>query len=321
MSYLQNPLDDVFDAFSRSEAGQKYWRDKLAEEARVEQERQTRERLYAELFKFGGEGTAAHHSDVIQGQHRDCFLMAALAALVQQHPNPDEWLGKMITVNGDGSYTVKFYEMTQAALPYNPLTGGPTPAVYTAKDVTVRDVLPKSAYSDEEGERWPAVIEKAYAQEYGGPGNQPFDNRDRLGEAMERMTGIPSQTHDPGTMTLQQLDGYMKSNHAVTVQTFDKVETGLPHERAADHPLYQPGGLTQLYPEGPSPTWGVGGPQYEHNNMLRPWHEYYVHGVDADSKTVVLHNVWDNGREEIKMPMDQFQGAFQAVRVNPIYQR
>jgi hypothetical protein len=45
--------------------------------------------------------------------------------------------------------------------------------------------LHAAARSDDGEEKWPAIIEKAYADAYGGQGGDPFAKRDNLREAME----------------------------------------------------------------------------------------------------------------------------------------
>ncbi|HET8645240.1 MAG TPA: hypothetical protein VFO85_07110, partial [Vicinamibacteria bacterium] len=100
------------------------------------------------LFVNGdGEPTAIHPSDVVQGQHYDCFLMGAMAVIAQQHPDPDRWMRDLIEVNPDGSYTVTLHEWIMS----NPITG--EPAGFRLVTEVVRDTLPLSASSDDD-EKW-----------------------------------------------------------------------------------------------------------------------------------------------------------------------
>ena len=300
-------LKNLFDEWSRSDEGQAYWAEKTEWQSRP-------------LYQKGeGEANAVDASDLVQGQHADCFLMAATAALAQQHPRPDDWIRNVIKDNGDGTYTVTFYDLKSVAF-VHPLTGQLVPAEYTPRTVTVQGELHAAARSDDGEEKWPGIIEKAYADAYGGQDRDPFAKRDNLGEAMERLTGMPSTNIDPTRLSIDQLDKYMSDHYAVTVRAFDKPVTGLPHEVPTTHPAYGPGGLTPFNPD-PAPPPLVGGPHYTSNEQLRPWHEYYVHKVDREAGVVVLNNVWDNGREDIKIPFDQFQTAFESVKVNPIYAR
>ena len=299
---LKNP----FDEWSKSEEGQAYWAEKT-------------EWLERPLYEKGeGEAHAADPSDLVQGQHVDCFLMAATAAVVQQHPHPDDWMKNVIKDNGDGSYTVTFWDLKSYAMP-NPMTGEMMPAQYTPREVTVSGELHAAARSDDGGEKWPAIIEKAYADAYGGTGKDPFTTRDHLGDAMEHLTGLPTTRVDPTTLTIDQLDRYISDHYAITVQAFDKPLTGLPHEPAAANPNYAPGGLSDFNPQPAPPL--LGGPHYNANDELKPWHEYYVHKVDKEAGLVVINNVWDNGREDIRIPFDQFKTSFETVKVNPVYVR
>jgi hypothetical protein len=274
------------------------------------------DRKFALARKGEGERTAVHHSDVIQNQHGDCFLMAAMAAVVQQHPAPDRWLEKVIKDNGDGSYTVTFQE--RVGLPFDPETLRPTEPRFASRVVTVTDLLPGGATSDDKGEKWPAVLEAAYAKAYGGDGPKPFENRDRLGDAMEQLTGVPSTMIDASAVTIDQLEKYLAGHHAVTVLTFPRPTSGLPHEVSGSHPLYESGGLA---PTNADSTPATTKPVHEENSELKPLHEYYVNRVDRAAGTVIVHNVWDEGREDIAIPIADFQTAMQSVRVNPIYPR
>lgn len=300
------PLKHLFDTFSKSDEGQAFWEQHAAREAdRADWDAR-------KLYERGeGEATDVHPSDLVQGQHTDCFLVTAMAAIVQQHPDPDRWIKEVIKDNGDGSYTVTFYEH-RPGLPYDPMTGAPRPAEYVKVPVTVRMGLDDGATSDDGGEKWPAVVEKAYAQAYGGEGDKPFDKRDNLGEAMERLTGMPSATHDPKTVSIEKLDGYLREHHALKVSTY----TGLPGFGVA-HPAYAPNGIAPFPPPPAQPPFE----SQPKNHQLKQWHEYYVHKVDRESGTVILHNVHNDGREDIKMSYSQFQSAFETVRVNPIYSR
>jgi hypothetical protein len=255
-------------------------------------------------------------SDVVQNGHADCFLMAGMAALVQQHPNAREWMERVIKDNKDGSYTVTFWELKTAAH-LDPFTFQMVPAEYAPREVTVAGELANAAHSDDGGEKWPAIIESAYAQAYGGPGEKPFAQRDNLGDSMERLTGIPSKTLDSTQLSIDQLDRYMADKYAITVQTLDKPIS--PLQEANTHPAYVPGGLSESNPRPPTPM--LDDSHQKHNEQLRPWHEYYVRGVDKESNTVIVNNVWDQGREDIRIPFDQFKTAFEAVKVNPVYAR
>jgi hypothetical protein len=95
------------------------------------------------------------YSDVNQGYLGDCYFLASLAEVALKNPSA---ITSMFTVNGDGTYSVKFYNNGQAHY------------------VTVDSYLPADAsghfiyanlggtYTNSGNELWVALAEKAYAQ-------------------------------------------------------------------------------------------------------------------------------------------------------------
>lgn len=103
----------------------------------------------------------ANYTDINQGNLRDCYLLTSLAETALKSPAA---ISDMFVVNGDGTYTVKIYNNSQAAY------------------VTVDSYLPVDAagrlayagvgkaYNDTGNELWVSLVEKAYVQinEMGG---------------------------------------------------------------------------------------------------------------------------------------------------------
>lgn len=97
----------------------------------------------------------AAYSDIKQGYLGDCYFMASLAETALKNPS---LINSMFMVNGDGTYTVKFYNAGQAAY------------------VTVDSYLPTNSagqliyanigayYANAGNELWTALAEKAYVQ-------------------------------------------------------------------------------------------------------------------------------------------------------------
>jgi hypothetical protein len=97
----------------------------------------------------------AAYTDIRQGQVGDCYFMASLAEAALRNPSV---ITNMFVVNGDGTYTVKFYNYGQAEY------------------VTVDSYLPTNTsgnlfyagrgqnYANASNELWTALAEKAYAQ-------------------------------------------------------------------------------------------------------------------------------------------------------------
>lgn len=89
--------------------------------------------------------------DVKQGQVGDCYLFAALVAIVKTNPQD---IVDMIQDNKDGTYTVTFKGI----------------GVFSSSTQTVSATLPKGKHGYVAGRRaiWPLIIEAAYAKEKGG---------------------------------------------------------------------------------------------------------------------------------------------------------
>lgn len=264
------------------------------------------------VVKGAGDATGVAGNDPIQGQHFDCFLVTALAAVAGSHPDPDRWLRNAVQANADGTFTVTFYEWTMG----DPLHGDPPG--YHAKPVTITPEFSRPAQSNDEDEMWPAVLEKAYSQAFPDASDPEAAARDSYGFgagspalAMSRLTGLPSQQLEMDHMSIQDFADYRSKGFAVTATSHHDVVAN-PLSVPANHPSYQPGGLLQ-----PSSS---GGPQthYAYNESLKQWHVYEVSSVNVAEGTVTLHNVWDPQREEIKMAYDDFQDAFSRVDANPV---
>lgn len=243
-------------------------------------------RLYV---KGARETSAVHPNDVNQGSHNDCFLVAAMAAIAQQHPEPDRWARDLIKDNGDGTNTVTFYERQ-------------ADGTYKAKPVTVRSELSVGhARPDDPGETWPALIEKAYAKAYGERGVYPFQFKSEggvSGVALEQLTGKPSQYLGAMDVSIEALADYQAKGYAITLPThWDQTNDVDPLQVPNWHPAY----ASNVYGE-----------------QLTQWHVYYLHKVDLDTGTVTIHNPNSLPRKDIQIPYDQFQLAFRGIQMNPV---
>jgi hypothetical protein len=228
-----------------------------------------------------GDRTMVAPSDVDQGARNDCFLMAAMASIAHQHPDPDAWLRSLVKANPDGSYTVVFRD---------------------GKNVTVNPTFGRGhAVSDDPNEMWPALIEKAYGQAYG-------DNRKAeqhalaqggiTGVAMEKLTGHPSQYIPPDKLTWDALAAYQAQGQAITVATYHDPTQGRDKRGVANnHPAYK----SNLYGE-----------------KLNQWHMYYVDRIDPATGAVVVHNPDSRPRKDIAIPFAEFQHVFKMVHLNKV---
>jgi hypothetical protein len=97
--------------------------------------------------------------DVMQGALGDCYLLSAMSAVAQSHP---ELLKKAITTNRDGSYTVTFFEKSDPSKPAKPVK------VTIDGSFAMKDGEFEYAAARDPKERWPQIFEKAYAAWKGG---------------------------------------------------------------------------------------------------------------------------------------------------------
>lgn len=228
------------------------------------------------------ESTSVHPSDVDQGGRNDCFLMAAMASVTHQHPNPDAWLKELIKDNGDGTFTVTFKDGT-----------------------VVKNLRPAfgngAAVSDDPSEIWPALIEKAYGKAYGDKAAEEMwalSHGGVAGVAMEKLTGRPSVYHEPGKLTIEVLAAIHQQGQAITASSLLDPTQGVdPLQITNHHPAYK---------------------STQYGEALTQWHVYYVDRVDTDTNSVVLHNPDSTPRTDITIPFEEFQQVFRGVTTNPV---
>ena len=108
-------------------------------------------------------------ADIAQGGVKDCFLFAAMAAIVHTHPDQ---IQHMIKDHRNGTYTVAFKG---------------TGTIFSDKQDVNLEFDPKK-HGTVTGTKalWPLIIEKAYGQESGGL--DKIDNGGNSGEAVETLT-------------------------------------------------------------------------------------------------------------------------------------
>lgn len=232
--------------------------------------------------KGNGESRAVDASDVDQGGRNDCFLMAAMASIVHQHPNPDAWLKEIVKDNGDGTFNVTFKDGTEVKNLRPTFAGG-------------------AAVSDDPKEMWPALIEKAYGRAYGDRTKEEqfaLSQGGVAGVAMEKLTGQPSVYHDPAKLTIEVMAALQTQGQAITASThLDPTQGVDPLQITNHHPAYK------------STTYG---------EALTQWHVYYVDRVDTATGTVVMHNPDSTPRKDITIPFEEFQQVFRGVTTNAV---
>ena len=160
------------------------------------------------LFRSpGGEGSI-HANDIDQWRLGDCYLVSALASLASADP---DLIRDAVVDNGDGTYTVTLHEWVDGEL--------------VPVEMTVTNEMPITEYHNDEtdtwepiegytageadGELWPRIYEKAYALML-GDGDLVAGYSEIIGgdgaDALEILTGVPSETTGTGRLTIEELD-------------------------------------------------------------------------------------------------------------------
>jgi hypothetical protein len=120
---------------------------------------------------------------------RDCYLIAALAAIVQSDP---QRIVNMIKENHDGTYTVTLRGM----------------GFLSAAKQTITADFPVKHHAHVAGRKalWPLIIEKAYAQQKGGLAGLE-SGTGRAGKAVQELTDLGRHTFNPRDKPLDYIMG------------------------------------------------------------------------------------------------------------------
>jgi hypothetical protein len=221
-------------------------------------------------------GAPVHPNDVAQGALGDCWFMASVMAIAQQHP---ELIEQMIRRNANGSYTVTFrdddgdpIEITVSDdLPVNP-DGDPI----FAHEPTEGDM------SGDAREVWPMILEKAFALY---KGNYDDIESDWPETALDPLTGIDTEVHDTEDVSLSELADVHESGGAALVSSHDEEDT----------PLYEDGTLVTNHVYNVSDVDEEAGTV----TLQNPW------GYDFDPITISYDEFRENfGRVDINALVD-----------------
>lgn len=220
--------------------------------------------------------------DIAQGSIGNCWWMASLGAVAHADPGLIE---DAITVNANGSYTVRLYEdgkpVDVTVTPEMVLVDG-APALARSPEYLLADNKTKGY------ELWPMVMEKALALHYGDYEKTEGGTAD---VGLETLTGVPSTNHDPGDLGIDDLARILDDGGAIGLSS-------LAQGKGNDLPTYQPAA-------------GV--------DMLHRGHAYYVSAVDTEKGTVTVVNPWGTASyPPITMSLDDFDASFRQVRVNEV---
>jgi hypothetical protein len=199
-----------------------------------------------------GETGAINVADINQGQLGDCYLLSSIGEIALQKPT---FISNMIHANANGTETVTLYEASNGRLP----TFGTT--AFKAISETVTNVFPSNAVNNGatqdvlhgQKEIWPQVLEKAYAQLNGGYG--VIGNGGNPAIAMEELTGHAASCMSPASLTLADLQNYVRAGDLIVMDTL--ASGALPANLVNDH-AYMFDGVT-----------GTGAAATVH--LLNPW--------------------------------------------------
>ncbi len=255
------------------------------------------------LFDSGAAGEpAVHPNDISQGQLGDCFLVTSLAVAASQNPG---LIQNAVKDNGDGTYTVTFYEKRGGFLgigdSYQPVQIKVTP------DFPVREVYDKETgkwvadgnaphIGTGDNELWPRLIEKAYGQ-WKGDGNvtKGYDILNDGGQSqnvMEALAGTDSKsTTNMKKYSLAELGEMHKNGTAITLSSLDSTD----------------GSKKGSYNAG--------------SGQLHTNHAYWVESVDVANNKVVVRNPWgynSSSTHRIELTYDEFTKNFDRIDTNTL---
>lgn len=253
-----------------------------------------------QLYITGGaDGRDVHPSDAKQGQIGDCYFVTALAVVAQQQP---DLIKRAIKDNGDGSYTVTFYEERGGFLgigeSVKPVPITVTPALpvgqRVGKDGVARPATPHIGANDVANgkqEMWGMVMEQAYAQWKGGgnaaTGYARLDEGGSAGDVLFALTGRESSFDDADEYSLRELAKMQREGQALTLSSLSDDDD--PKKKA-----------------------------YYKNGALVTGHAYYISAVDEASGTVTIQNPWGWDQHKVTMPYKDLEDNFRGITVNPL---
>jgi type VI secretion system secreted protein VgrG len=226
--------------------------------------------------------------DVKQGAIGDCYLAAAMGALAYAAPGEIE---KRMKDNGDGTVSVRL---------------GQGQEVKVDKELPTLTGQPLYAKSTDPKEMWPALLEKAYAYEFGGGEGYQGIVGGWPGNAVRNITGWPKQT------------SYLGGTSATNPKEREALLATL--SQADKKP-------TAASSRNPTKNDETGKPRYTASGRIIGDHSYTVLGTSksADGKDmVVLRNPWarkgdgnpyPEGKRpgEFEMPLEDFAEDFYNV--------
>ncbi len=229
--------------------------------------------------------------DVRQGDLGNCYFAASMASLAQTNP---EAIRNAIRERPDGRYDVTLYDR-----------GGPDGAP-RERTITVDGKLPvdadgKPSYMQPvNGQAWPAIIEKAYAQLQGGYGNIGAGGNSE--DAMFALTGRTATATDVSP----EMRARERTQHFEAIRS--ALQSGKPVTAGTTDDRRQ---LTSRYDLGHQyAVTGAGGQGADrYVEVLNP---YGLANVSGDHRSSVDTQHYKPGRTSatIRVPLDKFFTRF-----------
>jgi hypothetical protein len=210
----------------------------------------------------------------------DCYLLAAIQGLARQDP---ESLARLFKVNGNGLVTVTFADGSQTVV---------------SADVAVEpdgDLAFARNRADGGADLWPLLLEKAYAQRYGGWG--AIGKGGSPAEVVTNLSGRPGEFVQEDRLSIDDLAARMERGEIVTMSS-------IPPPRGVDPIEWRDGGAPEPF-RRPKP----------HN--LPPQHALVVTSVDPIAGTVTAANPWDPTIATVTLNEEELHSCLQGVYVNP----
>jgi Flp pilus assembly pilin Flp len=227
------------------------------------------------FIEGGGDGRAIHPSDLSQGQLGDCYFVATLAAFAHKNPGV---LEQGIKDNGDGTYTVTFYD--RGVFGTSKVEIKVTPE-FPNKDGRWVFIKPGDV-DGSKSELWPMLYEKAYAQWKGGYkaiGGGGFPDN-----VMSDITGqSSSSTNTTGIFSDMSFSDF--------ADRFDGNVTVAATQNKDD---------------------AKGKAVFEDGRLVAN-HAYWVESVDRDKQTVTVRNPWGWNEKPVTLNWDDFKQGFGTV--------
>jgi hypothetical protein len=220
--------------------------------------------------------------DVAQGYIGDCYLASGISSIAAANP---DIIKKAITDNGDGTYSVRFFDGVGEG-------GRPKAVTVTVDDdVAMGSRGPQYASARDSKELWPGLLEKAYAKWKGG-----YEKVGNGGSASDLFQALSGKQADWATITDLKPDALFK-----------KIQT----QTAAHHPVAA-GTYAEDSPKANYTNTGVHGD-----------HFYTVLGATEENgkKYVQLRNPWgfsepaNNGPDDgiFKLPLADFVKLYENI--------